>query len=54
MYYVQNVWTGHVIHCTMNEAWFWAKINDECFMSLAYNIYKQGGSMQLLSAAEIR
>lgn len=53
MYIVQSVLSREVWVCTQLEAWFWASLNEECFHGLHFNIYKQGGSMNLLSAAEI-
>mgnify|MGYP001588217124 CR=1 FL=1 len=53
MYIVQSVFSGEVWVCPRIEAWFWAAVNEDHFLSLQFNIYKQGGSMSLLSASEI-
>jgi len=53
MFIVQNCWTWSVFNCTLNEAWFWALINETYFASQQYNVYGSGGSQKPLSSHEI-
>ena len=53
MFIVQSVQSHDTWVCTKLEAWFWASLNETFYHGLHFNIYRRGGSMNLLSATEI-